>query len=60
METLSKIISLFIFLLIEIFVGWLLYKLTFCILGQAIFFTYCFIAFILAIIFAIGLDEGDF
>lgn len=60
METLIKILTLIIFILIAISIGLLISNITFCILGKAIMITYCIVAIILAIILAIGLDEGDF
>ena len=60
METLIKILTLIIFILFAISIGLLISNITFCILGKDIMITYCIVAIILAIILAIGLDEGDF
>ncbi len=59
-ELLEKLIPWLIFVAIEIAIGYLLSKLTFCDLGKAIMFAYCIVASGLAFIFGIGLNEGDF
>lgn len=56
----EKLISWLIFVGIEVLIGYLLSKLTFCNIGKVIMVVYCVIASILAFIFGIGLDEGDF
>ena len=60
METLIKILTLIIFILIVISIGLLINNITFCILGKVILIIYCIVAFILTVILATGLDEGDF
>lgn len=59
-EFFEKLFSLLIFVVIEILIGFLLSKLTFCDIGKAIMIAYYLVAFGLAFIFAMGLDEGDF
>lgn len=59
-DFLEKFTSWLIFVGIEVLVGYLLSKLTFCDIGKVIMVAYCVIASILAFIFGIGLDEGDF
>lgn len=56
----EKLTSWLIFVGIEVIIGYLLSKLTFCDIGKVIMIIYCVIASILAFIFGIGLEEGDF
>ncbi len=56
----EKLISWLILVGIEVLIGYLLSKLTFCDIGKAIMVVYCVMASILAFIFGIGLEEGDF
>ena len=56
----EKLFCLLIFIGIEILIGFILSKITFGNFGKVFMLFYCFMASSLALIFAIGLDEGDF
>ena len=56
----EKLISWLILVGIEVLIGYLLSKLTFCDIGKAIMVAYYIMASILAFILGIGLEEGDF
>ncbi len=59
MDIICKIIALVIVIVLEIFIGWVMSLIPGTI-GIVLFSIYCISSVINTVVFAIGLDDGDF